>query len=121
MLTVLNDLTRLGLPYGTHPTLPEEVVNPLSRKSCVLSGFDIGGSGHLRPSGRPVEDFSLSRTALQIRYRYEIQPLSDIFLVYSRGGLWADDDISGGPWNLFQNGWDEVDAEQIIAKIRLRF
>ncbi|MBT4522915.1 MAG: hypothetical protein HOC23_23185, partial [Halieaceae bacterium] len=87
----------------------------------AISGFDIGGSGHLRPSGRPVEDFSLSRTALQIRYRYEIQPLSDIFLVYSRGGLWADDDISGGPWNLFQNGWDEVDAEQIIAKIRLRF
>jgi hypothetical protein len=47
--------------------------------------------------------------------------LSDIFLVYSRGGFWEDEDTSDNTRDLLRNGWDEVNAEQLIAKIRYRF
>ena len=68
-----------------------------------------------------MDDFSVSDTAVQLRYRYELAPLSDIFLVYTRGGFWQDADSGVGPGRLFQNGWDEKHTEGFLAKIRYRF
>ncbi len=85
------------------------------------SGFTLSESGRLRPSAVPVSDFSVSDTAVQIRYRYELAPLSDIYLVYSRGGFYAADDSEAGPGRLFQQSWDNKYAETILAKIRYRF
>jgi len=84
-------------------------------------GFALGNNGQLRPSSTPVADFSISDTALQIRYRYQIAPLSDFFLVYNRGGFWSDDEDSAGIGDLWQNSWDDVTRETILAKIRYRF
>jgi hypothetical protein len=84
-------------------------------------GFSLGNNGQLLPSSTPVEDFSVSDTALQIRYRYQIAPLSDFFLVYNRGGFWSNDEDSVGIGDLWQNSWDDVNRETILAKIRYRF
>ena len=46
------------------------------------------------------EDFALSRLTSQIRYRWEIGPLSDFFLVYTRGSNLPNrvEESHGEPW-----------------------
>jgi len=90
-------------------------------KADAVTGFDLDDRGKPIDSDTPVSDFSLSDTALQIRYRYELAPLSDIYLVYSRGGFTSSDDADRGPWELLQDGWREKQVETIVAKIRYRF
>lgn len=86
-----------------------------------IEGYGLRSSGRLDQGGRPVDDFSVSDTALQLRYRYEFAPLSDFYLVYTRGGLWDGDDTGDDLLNLWQSAWDEVTVEVISAKIRYRF
>jgi len=72
------------------------------------------------PTNDPIGDFSLRTLGFQVRYRYEIKPLSDLFIVYGRGG-----DI----FNEFsQNSHDAVidsfslhDSEQLLIKLSYRF
>lgn len=118
------DVYELNVELGWYPSTRQEVrvkFQWVGVEADALQGFALSGSGRPRPSGIPVDDFSVSDTALQIRYRYELAPLSEIFLVYTRGGLWENEDTGGGPSSLFNKGWDDVIAEQILAKIRYRF
>ena len=87
----------------------------------VISGYGLDNNGGLIASSQASSDFSLSDTALQIRYRYQLAPLSDVFLVYSRGGNFGSDDGDEGPESLLQDGWSQVQVESVIAKIRYRF
>jgi len=86
-----------------------------------VESYQLNSNGSLQLSSRAASDFSLSDTALQVRYRYQLAPLSDIFLVYSRGGYFASDDGDEGARTLLHEGWDGVQVESIIAKIRYRF
>ena len=73
-----------------------------------------------KPPG-PSDDFSLSQMSLQIRYRWEIAPLSDIFLVYTR---LADQDTALGDrdfGDIFRDAYDAPLENVIVAKIRYRF
>ena len=90
-------------------------------QSDARQGYALGSNGRLSPSDVPVEDFSVSDTALQIRYRYELAPLSDIYLVYTRGGIWDSEDTSDSPTQLWHNAWDDVSDQRVQAKIRYRF
>jgi hypothetical protein len=83
--------------------------------------YQLNNDGNLYSSDTAVSDFSVANTALQIRYRYQLAPLSDIFLVYSRGGDFSSDDGDEGSKTLLREGWDGVQVESIIAKIRYRF
>jgi hypothetical protein len=87
----------------------------------VIGGYQLDSTGRLLSSSMPSSDFSVSDTAFQIRYRYQLAPLSDIFLVYSRGGFYGSDDGDEGPRTLFDEGWSGVQVESLIAKIRYRF
>jgi hypothetical protein len=86
-----------------------------------VDSYQLNGDGSLALSASSASDFSLSDTALQLRYRYQIAPLSNIFLVYSRGGYFASDNGDEGPGTLISEGWDGVQVESVIAKIRYRF
>jgi hypothetical protein len=86
-----------------------------------VHSYQLNSDGSLALSTSPANDFSLSDTALQVRYRYQLAPLSDIFLVYSRGGYFSSDDGNEGPGTLIKDGWDGVQVESLIAKIRYRF
>lgn len=82
--------------------------------------FAIDGNGDLFDTNTQVSDFSSSTTRLQIRYRYEIAPLSNIYLVYSRGGQ-SIDDLDQSNTSLFKEGWDNRTGDNFVAKIRYRF
>lgn len=85
--------------------------------------LQIGPNGSLvdrpRLAGGPDEDFSISSMVLQLRYRWEIAPLSDLFLVYTRGGNLDDPDerdFSG----LLSANFDDPDQDQLVLKLRYR-
>ena len=86
-----------------------------------ITGFELGSNGEINPSTTEVSDFAISDTALQLRYRYQLAPLSDIFLVYSRGGYFSSDESDHEPINLFTDSLGDKSAETVIAKVRYRF
>jgi len=66
------------------------------------------------------EDFSLSRLTAQFRYRWEIGPLSDLFVVYTRGANQAlanDDDTFE---TLFNNAIEDPVIDFFVIKLRYR-
>jgi hypothetical protein len=87
----------------------------------VINSYQLDNSGGLQASGTESSNFSVTDTAFQIRYRYQLAPLSDIFVVYSRGGFFGSDSGNEGPDMLLNEGWKGVQVESIIAKVRYRF
>ncbi len=83
--------------------------------------------GDLIPTAKPVGpgarsdySFSVSQYSFQARYRWEIAPLSDIFLVYTRqadlGAALGDDSFT----DVFNNAWDDPLQDVLVFKIRYR-
>jgi len=74
-----------------------------------------------KPAGQPSYDFSVSQYSLQVRYRWEIAPLSDIYLVYTRQAddrsLWEDSGFD----RIFDNAWRDPLEDIFVFKIRYRF
>ena len=71
-----------------------------------------------KPAG-PPDSFSLSQMSMQLRYRWEIAPLSDIYLVYTR---LVD---QGSPYksfsDTFSDGYDNPAGNLLVFKLRYRF
>ncbi|MFT4713429.1 MAG: hypothetical protein ACJAVI_005400 [Candidatus Azotimanducaceae bacterium] len=65
-------------------------------------------------------DFTVSRLTTQFRYRWEIAPLSDFFLVYNLGNALPDQTQSGFE-DLFIDTLDDPTISTIVAKLRFRF
>lgn len=70
-----------------------------------------------KPNTEP-DDFSISSLNFQVRYRWQIAPLSDIFLVYTKNGL--DDTTDASFSQLFRNAWNDPLGEQLVLKVRYR-
>ena len=124
LVTYESDLYDFDVKLDWYPDSRQEVrvkFQWVGVKSDALQGYGLDGDGRLNPSDVPVEDFSLSDTAVQVRYRYELAPLSEIFLVYTRGGFQESEDTGDSPGQLWRNAWDNVTAERVLAKIRYRF
>ena len=73
---------------------------------------------------QPEKDFGgvfpLSRLTAQLRYRWEIAPLSDLFVVYTRGSnLYLDEFEGFGA--LFQQAVNEPVVDVVVVKLRYRF
>jgi len=83
------------------------------------------GGGELQQVSRPTEDtsdgFAISNIVLQARYRWEIAPLSDLFVVYNRGSNAALDSASGDFGSLFSNAFSDPTGEFLVVKLRYRF
>lgn len=69
--------------------------------------------------GGPSDSFSLSQMALQLRYRWEIAPLSDLFLVYTR--LVDDGSELKSFSDTFSDGYDNPMEDLVVLKLRYRF
>lgn len=68
----------------------------------------------------PTYDFTISRLTTQLRYRWEIAPLSDLFLVYTRGSNLPNrtrDEFS----TLFLDALKDPIVDQFVIKLRYRF
>ncbi len=71
-----------------------------------------------KPPG-PPDDFSLSQLNFQVRYRWQIAPLSDLFVVYTK----ADDRQTKLTTfsDLFSASWNYPLGDQLVVKLRYRF
>jgi hypothetical protein len=69
----------------------------------------------------PAEDFSLSQLGLQIRYRYELAPLSDLYVVYARGGELFALGQTLDMQDLWTDSLDNPTADRFFIKLRYRF
>lgn len=77
-------------------------------------------AGNLLPTADPVAPFTVNNLGLQVRYRYEIGPMSELFLVYARGGYQFINDDERGVQDLFRDMADVRDADQFLIKLRYK-
>jgi hypothetical protein len=71
-----------------------------------------------RPTG-PSDSFGLSQLNFQLRYRWQIAPLSDLFVVYTKGDNRRTALLSFE--EMFENSWDNPLGSQLVVKLRYRF
>jgi hypothetical protein len=91
--------------------------------------FSVPGQpGDLIPTAKPsgvndpaTYDFAVSQYAFQLRYRWELAPLSDIFLVYTRQANLRSALGEAGFNDLFDNAWEDPLSDVFIMKLRYRF
>ena len=72
-----------------------------------------------KPEG-PTDDFALSRLTAQLRYRWEIAPLSDLFVVYTRGSN-LPGRVDDGFNDLFGDALNDPIVDYFVIKLRYRF
>lgn len=68
----------------------------------------------------PIDDFSLSNLGFQVRYRYELKPLSYLYVVYGRGGDLFNE-YSVDSTRALGDAFDLRDSEQLVVKLSYRF
>jgi hypothetical protein len=77
-------------------------------------------TGNLNSTNTSVAGFDLGQLAFQIRYKYEISPLSHFYAVYTRGGRhYEDDDVSVG--KIISGTWDNPKEDRFTLKLRIKF
>ena len=86
----------------------------------LRQAWRVGPGGRPLPTSDPIPDFSLNNLGFQIRYRYELAPLSDLYVVYGRGGL-GFEDTSRSLSDLLGDATSLRDDEQILVKLSYRF
>lgn len=78
--------------------------------------------GALIPVANPdndPDDFTISRLTFQARYRWEIAPLSDLFVVYTRGSNLPRNSFFTFQ-DLFEQSWNDRIVDQFAIKLRYR-
>ena len=78
---------------------------------------------HLKPVANPdndPDDFVISRLTFQARYRWQIAPLSDLFIVYTRGSNLPDNSFFTFQ-DLLEQGWNDRIVDSFAIKLRYRF
>lgn len=64
------------------------------------------------------DSFSISQLNFQVRYRWQIAPLSDLFVVYTKGDSQRGDLDEFG--DLFNRSWQDPLGDQLVVKLRYR-
>ena len=67
-----------------------------------------------------VDDFNVTNLGFQIRYRYELAPLSYLYVVYGRGGF-QQEPFSEDTGQLVRDSLELRDDEQLLVKLSYRF
>ena len=93
----------------------------------------IDGMARLQPRGREAkaesDDFTISRLIAQLRYRWQIAPLSDLFIVYTRGSNLSNaydlDNPLASPRDSFGQLYEDAFGDPLVdllaVKLRYRF
>ena len=69
------------------------------------------------PSPNTLDDFAISRLNMQIRYRWELAPMSDLFIVYSKNSE-LPGAIQYGFAEQFSRTFDHPFSEGLVVKLR---
>lgn len=106
-----------------------------SRQELRVRLEALGLDAHARQSyalaadGTPVEvgrrhaDFALHNLGFQVRYRYELAPLSHLYIAYVRGGGMMDEAVDADfrYHQRFLDAFELRDSEQLLVKLSYRF
>lgn len=79
--------------------------------------WQIGDGGRLQRADRVDEEFSLRNFGMQLRYRFEIAPQRELYLVYARGGF-AIDEHQRNTLELISDASELRDSDQFLVKLR---
>jgi hypothetical protein len=86
----------------------------------LRQAYRVAPSGKAIPTDEPVDDFSVRSIALQVRYRFELAPLSYLYVVYGRGGY--DEEMTAvGAGRQLRDSFSLRDDEQLLVKLSYRF
>ena len=88
--------------------------------ASLRQAWRVDAMGHALASAEPVDDFSVTNLGFQIRYRYEVAPLSYLYVVYGRGGF-QQDALSDDTGHLLRDSFSLRDDEQLLVKFNYRF
>lgn len=69
----------------------------------------------MRATNTTPDDFVISRLTFQARYRWEIAPLSNLFLVYTRGS-----DLPSDEFDSFSNSLQQAFEDRVVDTFALR-
>ena len=83
----------------------------------------VAADGTPVASAEAIPDFGLRNLGFQIRYRYELAPLSYLYIAYVRGGSLFEEDIAVASMRRseFIDAFDLRDSEQLLVKLSYRF
>jgi len=115
-------ITRLSLSWYPGPRAELRTrLQWIALRAQGIETYRSAADGRLAPLGAAPGDFTRSQLALQVRYRYELAPLSEFFAVYSRGGFAAGSEADEGLGALWSQALDNTTADQFALKLRYRF
>ena len=77
--------------------------------------------GYLYDSDDLIKPFTQGVVSFQIRYKYELAPLSYLYLVYSKGGRNYDEDENLSRSEIFEQPWNNPSDEVYSIKFRLKY
>jgi len=86
----------------------------------LRQGYRVDAHGNSIPTDEPIDDFSVRNLGFQIRYRYELAPLSYLYVVYGRGG-YQQEAITDDSGRLLRDSFSLRDDEQLLVKLSYRF
>ncbi|HEX7115240.1 MAG TPA: DUF5916 domain-containing protein [Steroidobacter sp.] len=86
----------------------------------LKQAYRVDPTGKAIATDEPVEDFTVRNLGVQLRYRYELAPLSYLYVVYGRGG-YREETVTGDPLDLLQDSFRLRDDEQLLVKLSYRF
>jgi hypothetical protein len=88
--------------------------------ASLKQAYRIDTAGNAVVSDEPLDDFSVRNLGFQIRYRYELAPLSYLYIVYGRGG-YEEDALGERSGRLLRDSFSLRDDEQLLIKLSYRF
>ena len=89
-------------------------------KGRLNQGYRVEPGGKTVAANDPIDDIDVRNLGFQIRYRYELAPLSYIYVVYGRGGF-DQEPTEDGAGRLVGDSFRLRDDEQLLIKASYRF
>ena len=89
-------------------------------KGGLQQAYRVGSGGDAVPTDDLVDDINVQTLGFQIRYRYELAPLSYLYVVYGRGGF-DQEPTDDGARSLLRDSFQLRDDEQLLVKFSYRF
>ena len=94
----------------------------LALKADAQQAYRVGPTGHANAVDEQLDDFEVGALGFQVRYRYELAPLSYLYIAYVRGGDAFNERTEGDSLrDAFIDALDLRDSEQFLVKLSYRF
>ena len=88
----------------------------------LKQAYRVDAGGRPLAVDEAIPDFRVRNLGFQIRYRYELAPLSYLYIAYVRGGeMFEEGRMDRGVGREFRDAFDLRDSEQLLVKLSYRF